>query len=67
MEPSTPKRPEVVLRYKIEEGKEWFALERDGYISIRDYIIQMEGTLGFVTQEIRESNKLQSGGQGSLP
>jgi hypothetical protein len=56
-----------MIRYKIEEKKEWFAMDRDAYISLRDYIIMMEGALGFATQEIKESNKVQSGGQGSVP
>ena len=65
--PTIPVRPSIMIRYKIEEKKEWFAMDRDAYISLRDYIIMMEGALGFATQEIKESNKVQSGGQGSVP
>ena len=60
VEPMAPVRPDVIMRYKIEDGKEWFILDRDGYIEIRDYLIQMEGALDFATQEIVTSNKLQS-------
>jgi hypothetical protein len=62
-----PVRPNIMIRYKIEDKKEWFAMDRDAYISLRDYIIMMEGQLGFATQEIKASNKVQSGGQGSVP
>lgn len=59
MEPHRPVRPQVTLRYKIEEGVEWFALEREGYTGLRDYIIQLEGSVEFAIQEIRTSNDLQ--------
>jgi hypothetical protein len=48
-----------MLRYKIEEGMKWFALEQDGYVNLRDYIIQLEGSVEFAIQEIKASNDLQ--------
>lgn len=59
MEPPRPIRPQVMLRYKIEEGMKWFALEQDGYVNLRDYIIQLEGSVEFAIQEIKASNDLQ--------
>lgn len=59
MEPPRTERPEVTLRYKIEEGKEWFALDREGYVAIRDYIIRLEGSVDFAGKEIAVSNEAQ--------
>jgi hypothetical protein len=59
-EPQRPSRPGVFLRYKIEEGKKWFALDQPGYLAIRDYVIQLEGSVDFAVVEIRESNKKQT-------
>jgi hypothetical protein len=62
-EPQRASRPEVFLRYKIEDGKKWFALDLPGYIAIRDYVIQLEGSVDFAIQEIQESNRLQAPGR----
>ena len=67
VEPTLPIRPDVILRYKIEEKKEWFAMDKDTYISVRDYIIQMEGVLEFVIKEIRASNKSQNMERTGVP
>jgi hypothetical protein len=60
-EPQRPQRPVVFLHYKIEEGKKWFALDQPGYLAIRDYVIQLEGSVDFAVGEIRESNGKQTG------
>lgn len=62
-----PKRPEVLLRYKIEDSREWFIMDRDGYVAVRDYILQMEGALDFAEQEIKASNDYQRAAQGRGP
>jgi hypothetical protein len=67
VEPPVPKRPEVLLRYKIEDSREWFIMDRDGYVAVRDYILQMEGALDFAEQEIKASNDYQRAAQGRGP
>jgi len=49
------------MRYKIENEKEWFALDRPGLSAIRAYVYELEGSLSFTRDMIRESNKTQSG------
>jgi hypothetical protein len=60
-EPVRTERPSIFLWYKIERGKEFFIMDRDGYISIRDYILNLEGSLDFSIWEIRKSNASQKG------
>jgi hypothetical protein len=60
VEPFLPDRPGgLFLWYKIEEGKEYFALGRDEYDLLRTYILQLEGSLRFAVEEIRENNEIQ--------
>src|SRR3989304_4290440 len=61
VEPTIQTRPEVLMRYKIENEKEWFALDRPGLSAIRAYVYELEGSLSFTRDMIRESNKTQSG------
>ena len=61
VEPAIPPRPEISLRYKIEEDKEWFALDRAGVGALREYVYQLEGSIGFTRDMIRESNRKQVG------
>ena len=58
-EPLLPDRPELTLWYKIEEGREYFIMDRGDYISARDYILKLEGAVDFSIGEIRENNRLQ--------
>jgi len=61
VEPVRPDRPKAVaLHYKIEDGKEWFALDRAAYTTIRDYIFALEDGLDFTIREIKESNEAQA-------
>lgn len=64
VEPVLQPRPGVDLHYKIEEGKEWFALDRSGVTYLREYILQLEGTILFTRDMIRESNKTQTNRPG---
>lgn len=59
-EPNRPERPGVLLWYKIEEGKEFFIMDRGGYLSVRDYVLRLEGAVDFSIDEIRESNERQT-------
>jgi hypothetical protein len=59
VEPAIPERPEVEMRYKIEERKEWFALDRESLTSVRDYVYRLEAALGFTRDRIRDSNEKQ--------
>ena len=45
------------MRYKIEDDKEWFALDRQGLSELRTYVYELEGVLSFTRDMIRESNR----------
>ena len=60
-----PVRPGVILWYKIEEGKEYFIMDRNGYLEIRDYILRLEGAVDFTVKEIRENNAMQIPARGA--
>jgi len=64
VEPTVPVRPVAVMRYKIEDGKDWFILDRETYALVRDYIISLEGTVEFAVKEIQASNGLQDSMHG---
>lgn len=62
-EPLRPDRPGITLWYKIEESREYFIMDRQGYVSIRDYVLKLEGAVDFSIEEIRENNAIQGGGK----
>lgn len=52
-----------MIWYKIEEGREFFIMDRAGYLAIRDYALGLEGSVDFAIGEIRENNALQAPGR----